>query len=141
MRKHISCLLFLVFATVPLMGNAEKVMPASENGATVYIISPANGESVGENVTVKFGLQGMGIAPAGVDKPNTGHHHLLIDIDRLPEPGKPMGKEAKHFGGGQTETTIKLPKGKHTLQLVMGNYMHIPLEPPVVSKKITIYVR
>ncbi len=113
----------------------------SPNGASVYIISPANGETVSETFTVKFGLSGMGVAPAGVKKENTGHHHLLINAKSLPKAGQPMGNDVKHFGGGQTETTLTLPKGKHTLQLVLGDHLHIPHNPPVVSEKITVFVK
>lgn len=106
----------------------------------LYIISPLDGATVGEMVTVQFGLKGMGVSPAGLDKENTGHHHLLIDGKKLPMMDKPMGSEVSHFGGGQTETTIHLSKGKHTLQLVLGDFQHIPHDPPVVSKSITITV-
>lgn len=125
---------------LPFAGSAEQMVSSSPAGATVYIISPEDGEVVGETFTVLFGLKGMGISPAGFDKENTGHHHLLVDATSLPEAGKPMGKETMHFGGGQTEATITLPKGEHTLQLVLGDYLHIPHEPPVVSEKITIMV-
>lgn len=113
----------------------------SPEGASVYIISPANGETVNKIVTVKFGLQGMGVSPAGLDKPKTGHHHLLVDGKKLPAFDKPLGSEVMHFGGGQTEKTIELSKGKHTLQLILGNYLHIPHNPPVVSEIITIIVK
>ncbi len=112
----------------------------SPEGAKVYIISPVEGDTVGTEVLVKFGLSGMGVAPAGTDKENTGHHHLLIDNEKLPDLDKPMGSDVMHFGGGQTEKLIKLVKGKHTLQMIMGNYIHVPHNPPVVSKKITINV-
>ena len=114
---------------------------ASPEGAKVYIISPENGATVDKKVTVKFGLQGMGVSPAGLDKVNTGHHHLIIDGKALPDMHKPLGNEVTHFGGGQTEKTIELSAGKHTLQLVLGNYLHIPHNPPVVSEKITITVK
>lgn len=108
----------------------------------VYIISPANGEAVSSPVTVKFGLRGMGVAPAGIDKANTGHHHLLIDVAQLPDLSKPVPADAKHrhFGGGQTETTIELAPGQHTLQLLLGDHYHIPHNPPVISEKITVTV-
>jgi hypothetical protein len=112
----------------------------SPEGAKVYIISPTDGETVGTEVLVKFGLSGMGVAPAGTDKENTGHHHLIIDGEKLPDLDKPMGSDVMHFGGGQTEKLIKLEKGKHTLQMILGNYMHVPHNPPVVSEKITINV-
>jgi len=141
MKKYGATLFWFAFIILPITSFADKHVSPSAEGAKAYIISPADGEIVGETVTVKFGLSGMGVSPAGLDKENTGHHHLLIDVDSLPEPGKPMGKNVKHFGGGQTQTTITLPKGKHTLQLVMGNYLHIPHDPPVISEKITIYVK
>lgn len=128
---------FLMF---PFASFARTPSPES---ARVYIISPATGEAVGSPVSVKFGLQGMGIAPAGVDKKNTGHHHLLIDLKALPPLNKPLpsDKHHKHFGKGQTETTLELSPGKHTLQLILGDKAHVPFDPPVVSEKITIWVR
>jgi hypothetical protein len=117
-----------------------KPSTAPEN-ASVYIISPKDGDIVAETFTIKFGLQGMGVSPAGFDKKNTGHHHLLIDAKKLPDLDKPMGGEVKHFGGGQTQTEITLAKGKHTLQLILGDHKHMPHSPAVVSKKITVTVR
>jgi len=107
----------------------------------LYFIGPQNGETVSSPVTIRFGLSGMGVAPAGVEKENTGHHHLLIDTElpKMDEP-IPMDDSHKHFGAGQTETRIKLPPGQHTLQLLLGNWTHIPHDPPVVSEKITITV-
>jgi len=119
----------------------DMMRSSSPEGAMLYIISPPDGAMVNEDVTVKFGLRGMGVAPAGVEKKNTGHHHLLIDGKMLPAFDKPMGKGVKHFGGGQTEAMIKLGKGKHTLQLILGDRFHVPHNPPVVSKKITITVK
>lgn len=114
--------------------------PAPE-GAEVYIISPQNGETVSGPVTVRFGLKNMGIAPAGVERANTGHHHLVIDAG-LPPPMQPIPSSANyiHFGGGQTETTIELAPGKHTLQLVLGDYQHVPFDPNIASGQITITV-
>jgi hypothetical protein len=108
----------------------------------LYFVSPQDGDKVSGEFTVSFGLRGMGVAPAGVEIANTGHHHLLIDVDALPPMDAPLPKteQVRHFGGGQTETTLSLPPGKHTLQLVLGNYSHIPHDPPVLSKKITITV-
>lgn len=121
---------------------AAKLISKSPAGAEVYIISPKDGEKVGKTFKVQFGLSGMGVAPAGVNKENTGHHHLLIDTDEMPDMTKPMPASDKliHFGGGQTETEVTLPPGKHTLQLVLGNYLHIPHDKPVTSKKITVVV-
>ncbi|MEH6629065.1 MAG: DUF4399 domain-containing protein [Motiliproteus sp.] len=114
--------------------------PSAEN-AKVYIISPADGEAVPQTFAVKFGLSGMGVAPAGTEKSNTGHHHLLIDGNELPTLDQPMKKEVMHFGGGQTETSLTLAPGTHTLQLVLGDKAHIPHNTPVISEKITITVK
>jgi hypothetical protein len=91
---------------------------------------------------VQFGLKGMGIAPAGVKIDNTGHHHLLIDTDAPADLNAPLPASDKvvHFGKGQTETTVKLAPGKHTLQLLLGDSGHVPHNPPVISKKITVTV-
>lgn len=115
---------------------------AAPAGSNVYIISPADGETVSSPVTIKFGLRGMGVAPAGVEMANTGHHHLLIDVDPLPPEGLPLPAtdQVRHFGAGQTETTVALPPGRHTLQLVLGDHLHIPHQPPVRSERITITV-
>ncbi len=109
--------------------------------AKLYIISPSSGETVKSPVTVRFGLSGMGVAPAGTVAAKTGHHHLLIDTD-LPEMGLPIPNDAKHlhFGGGQTETTLELAPGEHTLQLLLGDHSHIPHKQPVLSQRITIVV-
>jgi Domain of unknown function (DUF4399) len=115
----------------------------SPPGAEVYIISPKNGATVHNPVRVLFGLKGMGVAPAGVKFENTGHHHLLIDTDAPTDMSKPIPaveNKSVHFGKGQTETTLTLSPGKHTLQLLLGDANHIPHEPAVISKKITITV-
>jgi hypothetical protein len=116
----------------------------SPDGAMAYIISPKDGEKVKGDVTIKFGLKGMGVCPAGLYKENTGHHHLLVDMDKSELPaGIPIPTiEGKclHYGGGQTEVTLKLAPGEHTLQMVLGNYTHMLHAPPVISKKITITV-
>jgi hypothetical protein len=113
-------------------------------GAEVYIIAPRDGETIHGPVTVKFGLKGMGIAPAGVKFDNTGHHHLLVDTDlsevKLGGP-LPATDKILHFGKGQTETTLTLPPGKHTLELLFADYLHVPFDPPLHSKKITIIVK
>jgi len=114
----------------------------SPAGAEVYIISPKDGAKVHGAVLVQFGLKGMGVAPAGVKMENTGHHHLLIDTEAPADLGAPLPATDKivHFGKGQTETTLHLAPGKHTLQLLLGDQNHIPHNPPVMSKKITITV-
>ena len=116
----------------------------SPPGAKVYFINLKDGQTVTSPFLVQFGLSGMGVAPAGVEKPNTGHHHLLIDTtlggDQLKEP-IPMDATHKHFGGGQTEAMVALPPGKHTLQLVLGDWSHVPHVPPVMSPVITVTVK
>jgi len=115
--------------------------PAPES-AELYFITPQNGAVVAPTFTVRFGLRGMGVAPAGIDAPNTGHHHILIDVDVMP-PGNmplPASEQIVHFGAGQTETDLTLKPGVHSLQLILGNHLHIPHDPPVVSDKITITV-
>jgi hypothetical protein len=113
----------------------------SPSGARVYIISPGNGSYLPNTFTVRFGLVKMGVAPAGLEKPNTGHHHLLVDAP-LPPLDKPIPNDENHlhFGGGQTETTVTLPTGKHTLQLLLGDVAHLPHQPPVYSDPIVVYV-
>jgi hypothetical protein len=110
--------------------------------AYVYIGWPNDGDVVrSQHIKVWFGTRNFGVAPAGVDKPNTGHHHLLIDAPLPPlDQEIPNDKNHLHFGGGQTETYIDLPPGTHTLQLLMGDANHVPHNPPVMSKKITIRV-
>jgi hypothetical protein len=114
----------------------------SPAGAEVYIISPKDGAKVSSPFVVEFGLKGMGVAPAGVKIENTGHHHLLIDTDAPADLNAPLPSSDKvvHFGKGQTQTTLTLPPGKHTLQLLLGDNGHVPHNPPVISKKITVTV-
>lgn len=131
-------------AAVPLAGAqtpaASAARTASPAGAEAYIISPKDGAKV--HGLVQFGLKVMGIAPAGVKMENTGHHHLLIDTDAPADLSAPLPSSDKilHFGKGQTETTLHLSPGKHTLQLLLGDQNHVPHDPPVLSKKITITV-
>ena len=134
--------LLAAFATAGMtMASAQTPSPA---GAKVYFINLRDGAEVTSPFLVQFGLTGMGIAPAGVEKPNTGHHHLLIDTrltaDQIKE-AIPVDDNHKHFGGGQTEAMVTLPKGQHTLQLVLADWTHIPHVPPVMSEPITITVR
>jgi uncharacterized protein DUF4399 len=137
----------LTHAQANAQGNAAQApaaLPrtAAPAGAMVYFISPENGARVTSPVTVRFGLRGMGIAPAGVTNPNTGHHHLLIDTDLTPDNLPiPNDDKHRHFGAGQTEVELTLPPGQHTLQLVLGDALHIPHQPPVRSEKITITVQ
>ena len=134
--------LFAVFAVASVAPVAAQT--PSPEGAKVYFINLKDGAEVDSPFLVQFGLSGMGVAPAGVEKPNTGHHHLLIDTTMTPEQMKeplPADDNHKDFGGGQTEAMVTLPKGQHTLQLLLGDWTHIPHEPPVMSEPITITVR
>lgn len=131
----------LIFSALALGG---PLTAYAEEGARIYFITPLDGETVTSPVTVRFGLEGMEVAPAGVDKPHTGHHHLLIDTE--PPQGEDMHKPIpaddhhRHFGGGQTEAEIELAPGPHTLQLLLGDKNHAPHAQPVLSDKITIMV-
>ncbi len=142
-------------ATLALLGAFAAVTPAmagetpSPAGAKVYFVNLKDGGTVKGPVKVLFGLSGMGVAPAGTEKKKTGHHHIFIDRAELGkgEDGKeeldfniPADENHKHFGGGQTEVTLDLKPGKHTLQLVLGDKDHIPHIPPVVSSRISITV-
>jgi hypothetical protein len=121
----------------------EPLGKEAPKNAVEYIISPKDGATVSSPFVVRFGLSGMGVAPAGVDKPNTGHHHLLIDLEELPPGGVPLpaNDHIVHFGGGQTETRLSLPPGKHTLQLELADANHVPFQPPLISERITITVK
>ena len=114
----------------------------SPDGARAYIVSPADGATVTSPVKVQFGLDGMEVVPAGTDKANSGHHHLLIDT-AAPAMDKPIPKDDKHvhFGKGQTEAMLDLKPGTHTLQLMLGDKAHVPHSPAVMSDKITITVQ
>ena len=125
MFKFFYLLIFVLFSFMAF---------SSEN--KLYFIEPKDGATVNGPVKIVFGLSGMGVAPAG-------HHHLLVDLENLPNLKKPIpaNKNHIHFGKGQTETILELPKGKRTLQLLMGNYLHIPHKDPVISDKITIFIK
>ena len=114
---------------------------AAPAGATVFIVSPKDGETVTSPVKVVFGISGMALAPAGEKNDTAGHHHLLIDTD-LANPGVPVPADEKHvhFGKAQTEAEVALAPGTHTLQLVLGDYLHIPFDPVIASPKITVTV-
>ena len=128
-------------------GTGAQVAPAkmpqsvSAPGATVFFISPVDGATVTSPVELKFGVSGIAIAPAGEALDNSGHHHVLVDME-LKDMTQPIPKDAQHihFGKGQTETTLEIEPGTHTLQLVLGDSNHIPHIPPVVSNRITITV-
>lgn len=111
--------------------------------ARAYIVSPIDGSTVSNPVTIIFGLEGMGVAPAGTEMDNTGHHHLLINTDPSTldlDSGLPATDQVVHFGGGQTQITQELPAGTHTLRLLLGDWSHVPHNPPVMSEVITVTV-
>jgi len=133
-------LLIAVLVGIPALALSQTAAPS----VSVYVISPKDGDTVASPFKVQFGLTGMGIAPAGVDKPRTGHHHLIIDAALSPEELKqPIAIDAKHVhcGGGQTEAMVTLPPGQHTLQLVLGDWSHVPFDPPIMSAVITVTVK
>jgi hypothetical protein len=137
----IAAVLFLC-AAAPVAG-AALPRPEAPAGAGVFIVSPKDGATVGQDVLVKFGAKGIEVAPASENKPGTGHHHLLIDAKELPPLDAPIPNDAthKHYGKGQTEDTIHLAPGDHTLQLDFADALHMQFDPPLVSKKITIHVK
>jgi len=132
---------FLAAATVVLVSGLAAAQTASPPGARVYFINLKNGQHLKSPVLVQFGLAGMGVAPAGSTNPNTGHHHLIIDAD-TPPAGMPipMDEKHRHFGGGQTEMSVQLTPGNHSLQLVLADGGHVPHNPAVVSEKIAVTV-
>jgi hypothetical protein len=129
-------------AATPPSDSGQSTAPA---GAYSYFVNLKNGDTVTSPFKVVFGLSpSMGVAPSGVEKPNVGHHHLLVDKTLSPEEmTQPITVDEQHihFGKGQTETTVTLPPGKHTLQLVLGDWTHIPFKPPVQSEVITVTVK
>ncbi len=142
--KH---LILAALVTVPCFAMAQDTM--SPEGARVYFINLEDGASVSSPVTVVFGLEGMGVAPAGTEKEKTGHHHLLVNRPPIGEGedgaeelmySLPADDNHLHFGGGQTQTTLELAPGEHTLQLVLGDLNHVPHDPVVASDQITITV-
>jgi hypothetical protein len=133
--------LWLVAGSLP--AGAESGIPRTSRpeGAEVYFIAPSAGEVVTSPVVVRFGLKNMGVAPAGVAKAGTGHHHLIVDAELPPlDLPVPSNDHSRHFGMGQTEVSLDLPPGPHTLQLLLADENHIPHDPPVVSERISITV-
>jgi hypothetical protein len=136
MHRIVFCCLCVLALTAPALAGTP-----SPEGAEVYFIAPRDGAVVSSPVLVQFGLKNMGVAPAGTAVDGTGHHHLVIDAP-LPPEGEPIPADDhhRHFGKGQTETLLELPPGRHTLQLLLGDFAHVPHDPPVVSERITITV-
>ena len=141
MKKLILILLLSFNALFISLAYAMEKTPAPKNAA-LYIIAPQNNVNITNPIKIIFGLKNMGVAPAGIKYAQTGHHHLLINLDNLPSLDRPIPSDKNHihFGKGQTETTIQLPPGEHTLQLILGDHHHIPHDPAVISEKITIFV-
>ena len=140
MHKHHAIAAALLLIAQAVHANGKAAAP----NAVAYIGWPQDGSTVaaGKPFRVWFGLRNMGVAPKGVDYPNTGHHHLLIDTDLPPMDHEiPSDRNHLHFGAGETETMIELPPGRHTLQLLMGDDRHMPHDPPVYSRRISITVR
>jgi hypothetical protein len=138
LHRTIPALLLAAFA-----GPAMADRMAAPDGAAVYFIAPEDGATVTSPVTVVFGLRGMGVAPAGTEKEMTGHHHLLIDIepDALDlNEALPADDNVRHFGGGQTVTSVVLAPGPHSLRLLLGDMNHVPFDPPVIPEAITVTV-
>jgi hypothetical protein len=145
MRIQLCLTGLLAFGSIGVLSaqeSGETTRRAAPEGAGVYFQAPQDGASVRSPFMVRFGLRGMGIAPAGVDLPNTGHHHLLIDVEEPPPLDMPLPATdtVRHFGLGQTEIELELPPGQHTLQLILGDWLHTPHSPPVMSQRITITV-
>ena len=127
-------------STPIVFGSYNKV--AAVSGASLYFINLKNGDTVASPINMQFGLRGMGVAPAGVEKAATGHHHLLVDVAELDvNAGIPVSDNHRHFGAGQTVASVPLKPGVHTLQLVLGDQNHIPHHPVVMSERITITVK
>jgi hypothetical protein len=142
---HAASAALLLAALAPAPATGQVQAPARQKpppGALVYFHYPLDGLRVPERFTVRIGLKEMGVAPAGIDRALTGHHHLLIDTEPGP-PDRPVPADYNHIhlGNGQTEVVVTLPKGTHTLQLLLADHTHTPHDPPVMSRKITVYVR
>ena len=131
-----------LLAALPAPAQTGSGRQPAPKGAEVYFHYPLDGLRVPERFTVRMGLKEMGLAPAGTEWPNTGHHHLLINTEPGP-PDQPIPADYNniHLGNGQSEVVVTLPKGRHTLQLLLGDHNHVPHDPPVMSRKITVYVR
>lgn len=132
-------------AAAPAAPQAPAALPRTPapTGAAVYLIEPADGAMVSSPFRVVFGLKGFGVAPAGIERPDAGHHHLLVDTGMPSNLGLPIpnDEQHRHFGGGQTEVELTLAPGRHTLQLLLGDHLHVPHDPPIASAVVTVEVR
>ena len=136
--RHLAILAAGLLSMAPMAGAQQHTMP--EN-ARVYILWPPDGQVVRGGFWVRMGLADAGVAPAGVEKANTGHHHLLVDADLPPLDREiPNDRNHLHFGLGQTEARLDLPPGRHTIQLLLGDENHVPHQPPLYSRRITVTV-
>ena len=135
--------LILLFAAVLLASMPVLARTPAPKNAQVYFIWPGDGAAVGQAFWLRMGLRNMGVAPKGTDIANTGHHHVLIDVDLPENMNEPVASDRNHlhFGAGETEARIELPPGRHTLQLLLADKDHIPHDPPIYSKKITVTVK
>ena len=133
--------LALILALLPALAYAQDQKAPKD--ARLYFITPHDGQVIRGGFWVRFGLRNMGVTHAGDNYQNSGHHHLLIDVKEPLNPKEPIPQDESHlhFGAGQTEAYIELPRGRHTLQLVLGDAKHYPFDPPLVSDKIRIRVR
>ena len=139
---RISLLVMVVLVGMPAGAPAQSERTPAPEGVRLYFISPKDDAKLASPVAVRFGLSGMGVAPAGVAYPNTGHHHLLVDAEVPPlDRPVPADEHHIHFGAGQTEVRLELALGRHTLQLLLGDHNHVPHDPPVVSERISITVK
>lgn len=140
--KIVACVM-LSAALVLTSGAAHSQGKPAPKDAMLYFITPHDGQKIRGGFWCRFGLRNMGVTHAGDDYKNSGHHHLLVDVKEPIDPKEPIPQDKTHlhFGAGQTETYLELPRGRHTLQLVLGDAKHYPFDPPVVSEKITIRVR
>jgi Domain of unknown function (DUF4399) len=142
MKRIVRCVA-LSAALAVLSGTVYAQSKAAPKDAKLYFITPRDGQMIRGGFWCRFGLRNMGVTHAGDDYQNSGHHHLLIDVNEPLDPKEPIPQDKSHlhFGAGQTEAYIDLPAGTHTLQLVLGDAKHYPFDPPVVSSKITVRVR
>lgn len=140
--KRLVSMAALIAVGIATVAIAQIKRTPAPTGAQVYFISPQDGETVTSPVAVRFGLKGMGVVPAGLAFEGAGHHHLIVDA-KTPPLDAPVPADANHlhFGKGQTETTVQLKPGKHTLQLIVGDQLHVPHDPAVMSKVITVIVK
>jgi hypothetical protein len=142
MHKITLSMAAMLLLTPALAFALERVAPPE--GAEVYFITPSDGDTIEGPVTLRMGLRGMGVAPAGVEVDKTGHHHLLVNLPLEEvdlDASLPFSDSTRHFGGGQTEASLDLPAGTHTLQLLFMDYRHVSFDPPLVSETISITVR